>query len=67
MWDEKILKVMPAVLFLFCILQTFELGLTILDLYKTEKLEKEVKNNLEALESINETLHDLIHAQGMKK
>ncbi|EJB37853.1 hypothetical protein [Helicobacter pylori] len=52
MWKEKFLKVIPAVVFLFCILEIFELVLIINDMNKTEKLEAEVKNNLKALQDI---------------
>ncbi|WRA75152.1 hypothetical protein FE346_07235 [Helicobacter pylori] len=50
MWQEKIFKVFPAVVFLFCILEIFELVLTINNMNKTEKLETEVRNNLKALQ-----------------
>ncbi|MFP6006797.1 hypothetical protein ACLF8L_07610 [Helicobacter pylori] len=53
---ERFLKIIPAVLFLFCILQIFELVLIINDMNKTEKLEKDLKNNLEVLETITELL-----------
>ncbi len=50
MWSERFLKVIPAVLFLFCVLEIFELVLIITDMNKTEKLETEIKNNLKMLE-----------------
>ncbi len=52
MWNEKILKVIPAILFLFCLLETFELTLIINGLNKSEKLEAQLMKNLEALETI---------------
>lgn len=52
MWNEKFLKVIPSVVFLFCALEIFELVLTIEDMNKTEKLENEVRKNLEVLETI---------------
>ncbi|GAA7244150.1 hypothetical protein [Helicobacter pylori] len=52
MWNEKFLKVIPAVVFLFCILEIFELVLIISDMDKTEKLETEIRNNLKALKDI---------------
>ncbi|MFP6167526.1 hypothetical protein ACLGBK_01410 [Helicobacter pylori] len=52
MWSEKFLKVIPVVLFLFCLLQIFELVLIINDMNKTEKLEVEIRNNLNSLEYI---------------
>ncbi|GAA8408070.1 hypothetical protein HpDR45_14890 [Helicobacter pylori] len=65
MWNEKFLKVIPAVVFLFCILEIFELVLIINDMNKTEKLEAEVNNNLKALENItilmNEYLEGMQH------
>ncbi|GAA7298284.1 hypothetical protein ID0562_14430 [Helicobacter pylori] len=63
MWNEKYLKIIPAMLFLFCILQIFELVLIIDDMNKTEKLESEIRNNLKSLEDtmilLNEDLGDM--------
>ncbi|WQU89063.1 hypothetical protein KVD19_04620 [Helicobacter pylori] len=50
MWSEKFLKVIPAVVFLFCLLEIFELVLIVTDMNKTEKLEAEIRNNLKVLE-----------------
>ncbi|WP_208386743.1 hypothetical protein [Helicobacter pylori] len=61
MWNERFLKVIPAVVFLFCILEIFELVLIINDMNRTEKLENEVSKNLEVLETITE----LQRAEGM--
>lgn len=55
MWNEKILKVIPALVFLFCVLEIFELGLIINDMNKTEKLELQLRQNLEMLEKIINT------------
>ncbi|WQU42035.1 hypothetical protein KVC51_07425 [Helicobacter pylori] len=55
MWNERFLKVIPAVVFLFCFLEIFELMLIINDMNKTEKLEAEIRNNLKMLEDI--TIH----------
>ncbi len=52
MWDEKFLKVIPAVVFLFCVLEIFELVLIVNDMNQTEKLETEIRNNLKVLEDI---------------
>ncbi|WRC13822.1 hypothetical protein KVE30_00995 [Helicobacter pylori] len=60
--QEKIIKVIPGLLFLFSILSIFELCLIIEDMNKTEKLEAEVKKNLEVLETITEFLK---HSEGM--
>ncbi|GAA7813233.1 hypothetical protein HpMS14_14930 [Helicobacter pylori] len=57
MWNEKIIKIIPAVLFLFCVLQVFELVLIINNMNKTEKLEYQLQQNLEILEKIT-TLFD---------
>ncbi|GAA7326639.1 hypothetical protein [Helicobacter pylori] len=63
MWNEKFLKVIPALVFLFCILEIFELVLIINDMDKTEKLETEIRNNLKVLEGItillNKHLEDM--------
>lgn len=50
MWNEKIIKVVPAVLFLFCLLECFEMVLIINDMNKTEKLEVEIRADLNMLE-----------------
>ncbi|MBH0282869.1 hypothetical protein I6849_04160 [Helicobacter pylori] len=52
MWQKNFLKVIPAVVFLFVLLEVFELVLIINDMNKTEKLETEVRNNLKTLEDI---------------
>ncbi|GAA7187438.1 hypothetical protein [Helicobacter pylori] len=64
MWSEKFLKVIPAVVFLFCVLEVFELVLIINDMNKTEKLEAEIKNNLKVLEGITILLNK--HLEGMQ-
>ncbi|WP_219036292.1 hypothetical protein [Helicobacter pylori] len=57
MWNEKTLKIIPALLFLFCILEIFEMALIVDDMNKTEKLEAEIRNNLKALEHIMTNEH----------
>lgn len=52
MWNERFLKVIPAMVFLFCVLEIFELVLIINDMNKTEKLEAEIRNDLKVLEDI---------------
>ncbi|GHR44773.1 hypothetical protein VN1261_15120 [Helicobacter pylori] len=52
LWIEKVIKVIPAVLFLFCFLEIFELALIISGMNKTEKLEAKIENSLKVLESI---------------
>ncbi|KFH28260.1 hypothetical protein JM68_04875 [Helicobacter pylori] len=49
MCNERSLKGITAVVFLFCLLEIFELILAINDLNKTEKLEAEIRDNLKAL------------------
>ncbi|MGN8468395.1 hypothetical protein ACR9MN_04975 [Helicobacter pylori] len=61
--QEKIIKIIPGLLFLFCVLGILELFLIIEDMNKTEKLEKEVKNNLEVVETIAKLLSE--HLEGM--
>nr|WRE09993.1 hypothetical protein KVC08_04835 [Helicobacter pylori] len=63
MWHEKFLKVIPVVVFLF-FLSILELFLIIEDMNKTEKLEREVKNNLEVVKTIAELLNE--HLEGMQ-
>ncbi|WQW42126.1 hypothetical protein KVL74_06260 [Helicobacter pylori] len=64
MWNEKFLKVIPTVAFLFCILEIFEMILIINDMNKTEKLEAEIRNNLKVLEDITILLNK--HLEGMQ-
>ncbi|GAA7912187.1 hypothetical protein HpBT056_14050 [Helicobacter pylori] len=64
MWDEKFLKVIPAVVFLFCVLEIFELVLIINDMNKTEKLENALRTNLQVLEDITILLNE--HLEGMQ-
>ncbi|GAA8754313.1 hypothetical protein DUHN26_11710 [Helicobacter pylori] len=65
MWNEKIIKVIPAVLFLFCLLECFEMVLIINDMNKTEKLEAEIRDNLQKLANISILLNE--HLEGMKQ
>ncbi|WP_187831882.1 hypothetical protein [Helicobacter pylori] len=58
MWHEKFLKVIPAAVFLYCILEIFELVLIVNDMNKTEKLEVEIKTDLKVLETIAELLNE---------
>ncbi|MGL2681316.1 hypothetical protein ACQJ67_00510 [Helicobacter pylori] len=62
--QEKIIKITPGLLFLFCVLGILELFLIIEDMNKTEKLEREVSKNLEILETIAELLNE--HLEGMQ-
>ncbi|GAA9682005.1 hypothetical protein HpVH33_14490 [Helicobacter pylori] len=63
MFNEKVIKIIPPVLFLFCLLQIFELVLVISEMNRTEKLEVKIKANLKMLENITEHLEgiDLEH------
>ncbi|QQW91748.1 hypothetical protein HG561_00975 [Helicobacter pylori] len=63
MWNEKTLKIIPALLFLFVLLEIFELVLVIEDMNKTEKLEKQLFNNLEVSKTITKLLNE--HLEGM--
>ncbi|AGL67315.1 hypothetical protein K749_02320 [Helicobacter pylori UM299] len=63
MWSEKILKIIPAVVFLFCLLEIFELVLTIGHIGKIEKLEAKIINNLKVSEDIAILLNE--HLEGM--
>ncbi len=56
MWNEKIMRVIPAMLFLFCLLEIFELGLIIGDMNKIEKLEYELQQNLKVVEMVTDLL-----------
>ncbi|WP_101017450.1 hypothetical protein [Helicobacter pylori] len=65
MWSERFLKIVPAVVFLFCLLEIFELVLIINGLNKTEKLENDLRNNLQAMETIANLLTNK-HLEGMQ-
>ncbi|WP_258233681.1 hypothetical protein [Helicobacter pylori] len=60
MWNEKFLKIIPAVLFLFCILEIFELVLIINDLNRTERLESVIQNNLKTIEDVSILLNNYL-------
>lgn len=64
MFNERFLKVIPAVVFLFCVLEIFELVLIINDMNKTERLEAEIRDNLKVLEDITVLLNE--HLEGMQ-
>ncbi len=64
MWNEKNMKIIPALLFLFVFLEIFELALIINDMNKSEKLEAEIRNNLKVLEDITILLNR--HLEGMQ-
>ncbi|MGT0070997.1 hypothetical protein V5H82_06530 [Helicobacter pylori] len=49
---------MPSMLFLFCLLEIFELVLIINNMDRTEKLETEIGNNLKVLECITILLNE---------
>ncbi|WQS73106.1 hypothetical protein KVD59_07415 [Helicobacter pylori] len=63
MWHEKILKVIPAAVFLFCILEIFELALIVCNMNKIEKIEMKIKSDLEVLKTITDLLNK--HFEGM--
>ncbi|QQW78784.1 hypothetical protein [Helicobacter pylori] len=64
MWNEKILKIIPALLFLFTLLEIFELVLIVNDMNKAEKLEQQLMKNLEVSETIANLLNE--HLGGME-
>ncbi|MUU66497.1 hypothetical protein [Helicobacter pylori] len=64
---ERIIKVIPGFLFLFCVLSIFELFLIIEDMNKTERLENEVKKNLEVIETIAEILNENLECMQLEK
>lgn len=64
MWNERFFRVIPAGVFLFCLLEIFELVLIINDMNKTEKLEAEIRNNLKVLEDITILFNE--HLEGMQ-
>ncbi|GAA8239293.1 hypothetical protein HpKG61_06720 [Helicobacter pylori] len=58
MWSEKFLRIIPAILFLFVVLEIFELVLIIDDMNKTQKLENDLRNNLQVMEMIANLLNE---------
>ncbi|GHQ67034.1 hypothetical protein VN0401_08130 [Helicobacter pylori] len=66
MLSGNIMKIISKVLFLFCLLQIFELVLIINDMNKTEKLETEIKNNLKMLKNITELLNEHLECMDLK-
>ncbi|GAA8365377.1 hypothetical protein HpDR4_02650 [Helicobacter pylori] len=67
MWSERFFKAIPAVVFLFCFLEIFELVLIINDLNKTEKIERELKKNLETTKTITEFLNEYLECMQLEK
>ncbi|GAA8840654.1 hypothetical protein VN1337_11900 [Helicobacter pylori] len=65
MWNEKFLKIIPAAVFLFCLLEIFELVLIIGDMNKAEKLENDLRNNLQTMGHVMNLLNE--HLEGMSK
>ncbi|MGN8499506.1 hypothetical protein ACR9MI_07900 [Helicobacter pylori] len=63
MWGEKFLQIIPAAVFLFCLLEIFELVLIINDMNQTEKLENDLRNNLQTMEHVINLLNE--HLEGM--
>ncbi len=51
MWSERFLKVIPAVVFFFCVLEIFEMALVINNMNKTEEIESQLSKNLETLKT----------------
>ncbi|GAA9624352.1 hypothetical protein HpVa144_06850 [Helicobacter pylori] len=66
MWSEKILKVIPATVFLFCLLEIFELAFVVSYIDKIEKIETEVINNLKMSEDIATLLNEHLIDMGSK-
>ncbi len=66
MWNERFLKVIPAVVFLFCVLEIFELVLIVNDMNKTEKLEDGIRNDLKALKDIMILLNEHLECMGVE-
>ncbi len=64
MFCEKILKIVPALVFLFCLLELFELSLIVGIMNKTEKLENDLQNNLQVVRTTANSLEQhLEHIQ----
>ncbi|GAA6881152.1 hypothetical protein HpHNI66_15010 [Helicobacter pylori] len=66
MWHEKVIKIIPAALFLFCLLEIFELLLAIEYIGKIEKLEVKIIDNLKASEDITILLNEHLIGMNLK-
>ncbi|MGL2390475.1 hypothetical protein ACOWL4_07650 [Helicobacter pylori] len=66
MWNEKTIKIIPALMFLFCLLQIFELALIINDMDRTERLEAKIENNLKSLEHIRILLNERLKGMDLE-
>ncbi len=67
MWNEKILKIVPAILFLFSILEMFEMFLIVANLNNIEKIEVRLKQDLEISEMIVKIYEHLEHCKKKNK
>ncbi|GAA7304085.1 hypothetical protein HpCK59_10500 [Helicobacter pylori] len=67
MWSERFLKVIPAVVFLFCVLQIFELVLIINDMNETEKIETKIRNDLKELKDIIILLNESLEGRQLSE
>ncbi|GAA9910099.1 hypothetical protein VN0806_14220 [Helicobacter pylori] len=66
MFGEKTIKIIPAALFLLCLLEFFELVLTIGYIGNIEKLEVKITNNLKVSEDIVILLNEHLKGMGLK-
>ncbi len=66
MWGERVIKIIPALLFLLCVLQIFELALIVTGMNETEKLEARGKDNLKALENITILSNEHLECMGLE-
>ncbi|MGL2713446.1 hypothetical protein ACQJ7S_07745 [Helicobacter pylori] len=66
MWNEKTIKIIPALMFLFCLLQIFELALIINDMDRTERLEARIENDLKSLEHISILLNERLKGMDLE-
>ncbi len=66
MWSEKIIKIIPSLLFLFCLLEALELVLAIGGMNKIEKLEAKIENSLKVLEHITILLNEHLEGMGLE-
>ncbi|WP_033762583.1 hypothetical protein [Helicobacter pylori] len=64
MWNRIYLKFDIKVVFLLCLLEIFELVLIVNDMNKTEKLENDLKDNLQVMGTLINLLDE--HTQKIK-
>ncbi|GAA9299865.1 hypothetical protein TH0249_10280 [Helicobacter pylori] len=67
MWNERFLKVVPGLVFLFCLLEIFELVLIVNSMNESEKIEVRIRNDLKESKDIIILLNESLESFKDKK